>query len=199
MRAGAERLTPGANESELRFAIKAGRLGTWSLDLATGELTTSAICRLNFGRDPEAPFSYAELRDAIHPGDKLRMTDAVERSIATGADYDIEYRIVTPAGEVRWVAIRGQPFHTDDGTPCRMAGVSIDVSEKRRTEDQLSDSEARYRTLFDSIDEGFCIVEFIDGPHGPLSDYVHLEANEAYMRHAGIPDIVGKTGRGELT
>lgn len=65
-------------------------------------------------------------------------------------------------------------------------------------EHKLSDSEAHYRTLFDSIDEGFCVVEFIDGPRGPLSDYVHLEANPAYMRHAGISNIVGKTAREEL-
>lgn len=63
---------------------------------------------------------------------------------------------------------------------------------------KLSDSEAHYRTLFDTIDEGFCVVEFIDGPRGPLSDYIHLEANPAYMRHAGISDIVGKTGREKL-
>lgn len=63
----------------------------------------------------------------------------------------------------------------------------------------LQESEIRYRTLFDSIDEGFCIIQFIDGPHGRLSDYIHLEANPAYMRHAGIADIVGKTCRGELT
>jgi hypothetical protein len=37
--------------------------------------------------------------------------------------------------------------------------------------------EDRYRTLFDAIDEGFCVIEFLDGPHGPLSDYVHIEAN----------------------
>ncbi|NEX60981.1 hybrid sensor histidine kinase/response regulator [Noviherbaspirillum galbum] len=188
-----------ANERELRFAIKAGRLGTWGLDLATGELTTSEICRLNFGRDPDAPFSYAELRDAIHPDDKLRMAEAVERSINTGVDYDIEYRIVTPAGDVRWIAIRGQPLYAGGDLPYKMAGVSIDISDKRRTEDRLSESEARYRTLFDSIDEGFCVIEFIDGSQGPLSDYVHLEANQAYMRHAGIPDIVGKTGREVMT
>jgi PAS domain S-box-containing protein len=62
----------------------------------------------------------------------------------------------------------------------------------------LRESETRYRTLFDSIDEGFCVIQFIDGPRGPLTDYVHLEANPAYIRHAGIPDIVGKTGRGVL-
>ena len=308
-------------------AIDAGRLGTWSIKLATGELTTSDICRLDFGRDPAAPFSLAELRDAIHPDDKMRMAQAIERSVASGADYDIECRIVTPSGEVRWVAMRGHATYASDGSPSRMAGVSIDVTDKRRAEDKLRESEARfrlmadavpqiiwitdrhgqmeflnkqfvdytgaagqawapaqmaanfihpgdgpqvvaawkvaletgepfdvehrirsaagedrwflaraepyrdpttglivrwfgvsvdihdrkmaesallesearYRILFDTIDEGLCVLEFIDGPRGPLSDYVHFQANPAYMRHTGLPDIVGKTGREVLT
>src|SRR5262249_4804109 len=44
-------------------------------------------------------------------------------------------------------------------------------------------------------DEGFCIIEFLDGPEGPLSDYIHIEANPAYARHAGIPDVVGQKVR----
>ncbi|AHE55801.1 PAS domain-containing protein [Sphingomonas sanxanigenens] len=52
--------------------------------------------------------------------------------------------------------------------------------------------DARYRTLFESMDEGFCVIEFVDGPHGPLSDYVHVEANAAYALNAGIPDVVGQ-------
>jgi signal transduction histidine kinase len=59
-------------------------------------------------------------------------------------------------------------------------------------EEALAESEERYRTLFESIDEGFCIIEFFDGPHGPLSDYVHIEANPAYALHAGIPNVVGQ-------
>lgn len=59
----------------------------------------------------------------------------------------------------------------------------------------LRESEARFRTLFDTMDEGFCIIEFIDGPHGPLSDYVHVQANAAYERHAGIPNVVGRKVR----
>ena len=59
----------------------------------------------------------------------------------------------------------------------------------------LRESEARFRTLFDTMDEGFCIIEFIDGPHGPLSDYVHVQANPAYERHAGIANVVGKKVR----
>ncbi len=59
-------------------------------------------------------------------------------------------------------------------------------------DDALFRSEARYRALFEAIDEGFCIIEFIDGPHGPLSDYVHIEANSGYERQTGIAHIVGK-------
>ena len=55
------------------------------------------------------------------------------------------------------------------------------------------DSQAAlYKGLFDAIDEGFCIIEFFDGPHGPDSDYIHIEANAAYERHAGIPNVVGQ-------
>jgi PAS domain-containing protein len=52
--------------------------------------------------------------------------------------------------------------------------------------------EDRYRTLFDSIDEGFCIIEFLDGP---LGDYIHIEANAAYARHTGIANVVGQKVR----
>ena len=67
-----------------------------------------------------------------------------------------------------------------------------DNTQLERAETALADSEHRYRTLFDSIDEGFCIIEFFDGPQGPLSDYIHVEANPAYAQHAGIPNVVGQ-------
>jgi len=57
---------------------------------------------------------------------------------------------------------------------------------------ELAEQERRYRLLFDSMDEGFCVIEFLDGPHGPLSDYVHIEANAAYAENAGIPDVIGQ-------
>ncbi|WP_249127836.1 ATP-binding protein [Bradyrhizobium lablabi] len=70
--------------------------------------------------------------------------------------------------------------------------VEAGTSRRKEAEIALAESEERYRTLFNSIDEGFCIIEFFDGPHGPLSDYVHVEANPAYALHAGIPNVVGQ-------
>jgi PAS domain S-box-containing protein len=69
------------------------------------------------------------------------------------------------------------------------------VDELERSERRLRDSERKYRALFNTMDEGFCIIEFIDGPAGPLSDYVHVEANAAYARHAGIENVVGQKVR----
>ena len=66
------------------------------------------------------------------------------------------------------------------------------VEALERSQARLSESESKYRTLFNTMDEGFCIIEFLDGPHGPLSDYIHVEANAAYERHAGIPNVAGK-------
>jgi len=63
--------------------------------------------------------------------------------------------------------------------------------EQRLASHQAHDQDF-YRSLFDTMDEGFCIIEFFDGPHGPLSDYVHVLANAAYAKHAGIPNVVGQ-------
>ena len=67
--------------------------------------------------------------------------------------------------------------------------------EARARLNELRESETRFRTLFDTMDEGFCVIEFLDGPHGPLSDYVHVQANPAYERHAGIMNVVGQRVR----
>jgi PAS domain S-box-containing protein len=82
----------------------------------------------------------------------------------------------------------------EENARLKAQGIAV-ATERQRAESALAESEERYRTLFNSIDEGFCIIEFFDGPHGPLSDYIHVEANPAYTQHAGIPDVVGQKVR----
>lgn len=179
------------SERELRFAMKAGRFGAWTLDLATGELTTSETCRTNFGRAPDAPFTYDELREAVHPDDRARFVGAVEQSIASHGNYDIDYRVVTPDGAIRWVAVRAQPAYAEDGTPLSMAGVSIDITDRKETEQQLAKSESRYRALFDAMDAGFCVLELEFDEAGRAIDYRHIEINPAFERHTGLKDYLG--------
>lgn len=122
-------------DDRMRFALKAGRIGSWTLDLADRRLEASDICKENFGRSASEPFPYEELLAAIVPADRERMQEAVQTSIAERGDYDIEYRARTPNGEERWLHVRGQTFYDPEGRPLSMAGVSIDVTERKRGEE----------------------------------------------------------------
>lgn len=124
------------SEARLRLALEAGRLGAWELDLRSLALKASAAFLAGFGRPPGSRFTYDDLRAAIHPDDLGRMEAAAARSVAEGADYDIEYRAVWPDGSVRWVQVRGRPVHAADGTPVGMAGVSLDVTERKSAEER---------------------------------------------------------------
>ncbi len=70
--------------------------------------------------------------------------------------------------------------------------MSIADQDDNTGPETATEARDRYRMLFEAMDEGFCIIEFFDGPHGPLSDYIHIEANSAYARHTGIPNVVGQ-------
>ena len=140
------------------------------------------------------------------PRDVARIRDSIERRVPV----ELELLNHKKSGEVFWNRLLISPVFNDEGQLTYFFASQFDVTLERerlvgleRDRDallaevaernaELLDSEARYRTLFDTIDEGFCVIEFIDGPHGPLSDYVHIQANPAYTANAGIPDIVGK-------
>lgn len=98
----------------------------------------------------------------------------------------------TMAGTPRWWDVSVTLICDAGGNPDRLLAVSRDITDQVTRERNFRESEERFRTLFDSIDEGFCIIEFIDSPKGPLTDYVHVQANAAYAKHAGIPDVVGQ-------
>ncbi len=151
-------------ERELHFTLEAGRFGAWSLDLVTNELTTSPTCRTNFGCDPDSPMSYDDLRARVHPDDRVRMEESIARSVATRIDYDIDYRVFTPDGEIHWVGIRGRPDYADDGTPRRITGVSLDITGAKRQErmrQALIDLSDVFRDLDDTADLSFAAAEIL--------------------------------------
>ena len=123
------------SEERMRFVLQAGRLGFWTLDLEPLELTCSATCKSNFGLSPDEDLPYDRLLNAILEEDRDRMLQAVRASIEEHRDYDIEYRVKTPSGEVRWLQVRGQPTYDADGRPLQLAGISLDITERKRGEE----------------------------------------------------------------
>lgn len=123
------------SEQRLQFALDAGRLGSWSINLDTGLLTASDECKKICGRAPTDPLTLDELRGAIHPEDRQMQVEAIERAVRDRSLLDIEYRLQTPAGDERWVQIRGQASYRADGTPLAIVGTTQDVTERRRVDE----------------------------------------------------------------
>ena len=138
------------SEARLRFATQAGRLGIWELDLQTGELMTSAICREIFGRDAGQRFTYDDLVAAVHPGDRSEMQASIDNSVITGSDYQVELRVFRPDDGIGWVDARAQAMQANDGTPLRLAGTALDITERKKAEATsraLLELDNRFRTL----------------------------------------------------
>ena len=137
-------------EERLSFALNAGRLGSWDLDLDSCELYASDIYKANFGRPATEAFSYAALLRSIHPDDQSAHEAAVAEAIASGGPLDIEYRNIWPDGSVHWVRVRGRAVYDESGTPIRMAGISLDVTDRKRSEEsprgETRTLEVLYRT-----------------------------------------------------
>ena len=98
-------------------------------------------------------------------------------------------------GTVRHVASRALVLTDADGRPTGVVGTNRDVTADRLAAEAIRESELRYRTLFDSIDEGFCLATIIVDDAGRPIDYRIDELNPAYERHSGLRDAIGKTAR----
>lgn len=123
-----------ASEERLNFTLRAGSLGTWTLDVPSGRLVASAICKANFGRAPADTFSYEDLRASIHPDDLAKWQVQVNEAMTGNGDLHVEYRAIWPDGTVHWIEVRGETRFDEGHLPLLMSGVSIDITERREAE-----------------------------------------------------------------
>jgi PAS domain S-box-containing protein len=125
------------SEERLRLALEASCMGTWNWNIQTGQISWSDNLEALFGLEPgEFDGSFEMFAAQLYPGDRDRVLAAIDHAVATGADYDIEFRIVYPNGTIRWTLAQGKVFYDPTGEPLRMAGIDIDITERKQAEQE---------------------------------------------------------------
>jgi len=184
-------LSPQANEQpqETLTALRLTRLklkktqsiahvGYWESDLRTGLITLSDEAYRIFGLVPrQGAITLDETTEWVHPEDRTTWRSAVAEALSCGSRYDLEYRVVRPDGEIRFVHFQGDLMRDASGRPVGMFGVVQDITDRRRAE--------RFTQLvFERSPDGICIMG---------RDYRYQRVNPVYESMLGLSttDLVG--------
>ena len=188
-----------ASEERVRLATEAARLGVWVWDATHAHLTweNDRLYQL-FGVTPsQEPATTQEfIAEFVHPQDVQAFERAVTLTAEQGVRLHFEGRFIRRSDKaVRWIELTGILQPGAKGSPRRVLGTAADITERKHAEEELRRSEDRYRTLFVSIDEGFCVIDLIFDDVGQPVDYRFLEVNPAFAKHTGWVDATGKRVR----
>ena len=127
-----------SREAKLRMALSAASMGTWDWDILNNKITWSKS-RENLSGLEKDSFDgrYETFLNYIHPEDRERVNYAIHRVIETCTDYDIEFRLVLPDGNIRWTILKGVAFRDRSGVVERISGVDVDITARKQAESAL--------------------------------------------------------------
>jgi len=134
-----------------QFATEAAGIGYWFCDLPFDKLIWDARVKEHFWLAPDAEVDIDLFYSCLHPEDRERTRAGLQESIETRARYDIEYRTVSPAGEIRWVRAVGRTAYNDAGAPVRFDGITLDLTPQKRIESELRGTEDRIRVALQHL------------------------------------------------
>jgi len=196
--------------TQLELASKTARVGSFSIDFATGVVKLTPGCAAIYGL-PEGTLeaSRDDVRKYVHPADWPQLEAERDRAfLARQREFTAQCRIVrADDGEVRWLELRSLIVYNPAGKPSQMIGVNIDITERKRAEALLKESETR---LADALAAGQVMAfewDAVSGrsrrsenaidilgieqgrlaasPHGDFLDHVHADDRKMLKTHIG--------------
>jgi PAS domain S-box-containing protein len=183
------------SEERLRFALGGAQAAAWQWNIVTGALLWSPECQALYGRDPQYLSRYEDWRRCLHPDDlaptELLILGIIEKR---QPEYRVQYRVILPSGEIRWLSSLGKMEYAADGSPLRMSGLNLDISEQKCAEQRLAASEARFRAAQEVSLDAFVIFQPVRDENGKIIDLQVLYANPmaASICHRSPEQTIGQ-------
>jgi len=128
----------------------------------------------------------------IAPDDQPLVIDAIHAAIRSKGVFELEHRVTRLDGTAGWTFSRAIPLLDGNGEISEWFGAASDVTPRKQAEEALRRSEEKFRTLFESMDEGFCVIEMIFDAESRPADYRFVEVNPAFEAHTGLRDVPGR-------
>jgi PAS domain S-box-containing protein len=149
------------SEARINLATSAANLGLWLWNIREDKLWVTEKWRTLFGFTESEPVSFGRLLEVVHPEDRERMQLVVQHMSEHGdVDHESEYRITRPDGSTRWIAGYGSVELDEDSKPAFARGVSRDITLRKHAEEELRESEARFRAMADTAP----VMIWVSGP-----------------------------------
>lgn len=147
--------SPGESELLHRLALEAAQIGTWSWDLVSGKHTWSKVHEAIWGYVPGTfPGTTKAFKERINPDDLPGLLETAEESKKTGESFHAEFRVIRPDSSVHWVATTGRFLLDTLRQPIRAVGVAFDITERKRSERALRESEEQFKATFETASVG---------------------------------------------
>jgi PAS domain S-box-containing protein len=147
------------SEKGLAEAQKMAHLGSWDWNIETNELYWSDEKYRIFGHNPQEFIpTYDTFLSYIHPDDKDYVNNAI-RDALNGKSYSIDYRIILADGEERIIHVQGEATFDEKSTPVRIKGTVQDITERKKAEGMLRESESKFKALFELLPVGVSIID----------------------------------------
>ncbi|MCX7593990.1 MAG: PAS domain S-box protein [Fischerella sp.] len=179
------------SETRLAMAQRVAQVGSWEFDLNSQKISWSETTFQHWGLDPtQGEPSYPELLERVTPEDRKILSQAVELAIAHGIPYSFDLQIVRPDGSIRYLDSRGEPVVNERGQVIKLIGTSLDVTERRHTEEALQESEQFLRSIYEGIEAAVFIVDVLED-----GEFRYVGINPAHERMSGLESsaLSGKT------
>ncbi|MBE0537728.1 MAG: PAS domain S-box protein [Phycisphaerae bacterium] len=183
----------------LTLAVGAGHIGLFDWHMQEDKVYCTGEYEAIYGYPSEngedittVVYSDEDFLKKIHPADLPRVEEEMQRAVRQRKNYQVEHRILWADGAVRWVDSRAVFHYDGQGKPVRLVGAVRDVTERKEGEEALRSSEEKYRTLFDAMDEGYCIVEVVFDVDGRAVDYKYIDVNPSFEKLTGLTGVRGK-------